>query len=64
MDFQRAVMSISDNGEIVVESTGSQGSGILSSMAKANCYIVLAQQQGNVEASEQVKIQLFDSLFS
>jgi molybdopterin molybdotransferase len=63
MDFQRAVMEVDEQGKIQVSTTGSQGSGILSSMGAANCYIVLPQQQGNVEAGEAVKIQLFDSLF-
>ncbi len=60
MDFQRGVLSINDAGENVVESTGSQGSGILSSLARANCFIVLASEQGKVNAGEMVAVQLFD----
>ncbi len=60
MDFQRGVLSINDAGENVVESTGSQGSGILSSLARANCFIVLASEQGKVNAGEMVTVQLFD----
>jgi len=60
MDFQRGVLSVNDQGENIVESTGSQGSGILSSLARANCFIVLAANQGKVSAGEMVTVQLFD----
>lgn len=60
MDFQRGVLNINEAGENVVTSTGSQGSGILSSLARANCFIVLASEQGKVQADEMVSVQLFD----
>ncbi len=60
MDFQRGILSVNELGENVVESTGSQGSGILSSLARANCFIVLASDQGRVKAGEMVSVQLFD----
>jgi molybdopterin molybdotransferase len=60
MDFQRGVLGVNDQGENVVESTGSQGSGILSSLARANCFIVLPSEQGKVKAGEMVTVQLFD----
>jgi len=60
MDFQRGVLSINEQGETVVNSTGSQGSGILSSIAKANCYIVLESCRGRVLAGEMVTVELFD----
>jgi len=62
MDFQRAVLSTNQQGEMVVTSTGSQGSGILTSMSNANCYIVLASNQGKVAANEIVDVQLFDEV--
>jgi len=62
MDFQRAVLSTNEQGEMVVTSTGSQGSGILTSMSNANCYIVLASNQGKVAANEIVDVQLFDEV--
>ncbi|MEW6994066.1 molybdopterin molybdotransferase MoeA [Colwelliaceae bacterium MEBiC 14330] len=61
MDFQRGVFSVNENGENIVVSTGSQGSGILSSVARANCFIILASEQGKVAAGEIVNVQLFDS---
>lgn len=60
MDFQRGVLSVNARGENIVSSTGSQGSGILSSLAQANCFIVLASEQGRVQAGEMVTVQLFD----
>jgi len=60
MDFQRGVLSINEQGENVVTSTGSQGSGILSSLAQANCFIALPAEQGKVPAGEVVTVQLFD----
>jgi molybdopterin molybdotransferase len=59
-DFQRGVLTVNAQGETVVRSTGSQGSGILSSLANANCYIVLPAEQGHVAAGELVSVQLFD----
>jgi len=60
MDFQRGVLSVNEQGENVVESTGTQGSGILSSLASANCFIILSAEQGKVKAGEIVTVQLFD----
>ena len=64
MDFQRGVLSVNEQGENVVLSTGSQGSGILSSLAHANCFIVLASDQGKVTAGEIVTVQLFDQFIA
>ena len=60
MDLQRGILSVNEQGENIVSSTGSQGSGILSSLAQANCFIVLASDQGKVLAGETVTVQLFD----
>ncbi|PJE79434.1 Molybdopterin molybdenumtransferase [invertebrate metagenome] len=61
-EFQRGVWVINEKGMIEVSSSGSQGSGILRSMNVANCYIVLPENQGKVEAGEKVTIQLFDDI--
>jgi molybdopterin molybdotransferase len=61
-DFQRGIYSISEDGRLIVENTGAQGSGILTSMSKANCYIILEQTRGTVEKGETVTIEPFDSL--
>lgn len=64
MDLQRGILSINEKGENVVTSTGAQGSGILSSLSKANCYIVLPSSQGKVFAGEMVTVQMFDQYLS
>ena len=61
-DFQRGILVTNDQGELEVTSTGSQGSGILSSMSVADCYMVLPEDSGNVETGDVLKVQLFDEL--
>jgi molybdopterin molybdotransferase len=63
-DFQRGVFSINADGQLMVADTGAQGSGILTSMSRANCYIVLEQMRGPVKIGETVMIEPFDSLMS
>ena len=61
-EFQRGILSPDDNGSWTVRTTGDQGSGILSSMSQANCFIVLPTQTGNVAAGELVDVQLLEGL--
>ena len=63
-DFQRGILSVNQQGELCVASTGAQGSGILSSIAKANCFIILPQEQGKVAAGTLVTVEPFDALIS
>ncbi|AWF83303.1 molybdopterin molybdotransferase [Microbulbifer sp. A4B17] len=56
-DFQRGVYRSDENGALVVEPVGTQGSHILSGLAVANCFIVLARESGSVEVGEQVVIE-------
>ena len=60
-EFQRGILTTKDD-YVEVASTGSQGSGILRSMSMADCYIVLPEDQGSIEAGEQVTVQIFDDL--
>nr|WP_235938804.1 gephyrin-like molybdotransferase Glp [Thalassotalea algicola] len=62
MDFQRGVANINLNGQLEVLPLAKQGSGILSSISKANCYIVLEQSHEGCNAGEKVNIQLFDHI--
>ncbi|MGK0442331.1 MAG: molybdopterin molybdotransferase [Pseudohongiellaceae bacterium] len=64
LDFQRGVLSKDKNGEAIVNNTGEQGSGILSSMSKANCYVKLSRESGNVEAGGVVEVIPFDRWLS
>jgi molybdopterin molybdotransferase len=61
-DFQRGIASSNENGELIVDTTGIQGSHMLSSMSKANCFIVLSAESGDVEANSLVEVQLFNEL--
>ena len=45
-----------------VRLAGNQGSGVLRSMAEANCFIVLPEERGNVAAGENVDVQMFAGL--
>lgn len=60
-EFQRGVLFL-EQGEWWVRPTGSQGSGILSSMVVANCFIVLAPGCEQVNAGEMVAVQPFEGL--
>ncbi|MDN3651893.1 molybdopterin molybdotransferase MoeA [Thalassotalea ponticola] len=64
MEFHRGIWSVTEQGEIVVQSTGTQSSGVLTSVAKANCFILLAREQAKVHAEEKVWIEPFDFLLS
>jgi molybdopterin molybdotransferase len=61
-EFQRAIVSRDDAGNALVRVTGDQGSGILSSMSRANCFVVLGTAVGNVDAGASVDVQLLDGL--
>ncbi|WP_062065110.1 molybdopterin molybdotransferase MoeA [Cellvibrio sp. OA-2007] len=63
MDFQRGIL-INDQGVNRVVSAGSQSSGVLSSMAKANCYIRLEAERGTVQPGETVTVIPFDKFIS
>jgi molybdopterin molybdotransferase len=62
-DYQRGRL-ITQNGENIVTTTGNQSSGVLSSLAQANCYLVLEQERGAVAAGEKVNVVLFDQFLT
>jgi molybdopterin molybdotransferase len=64
MDFQRGIYSVNAKGQLEVVSTGSQGSGVFSSMSHSNCYIVLEQDRGSVEVGETVTIEPFNGVLN
>ena len=45
-----------------MRTTGPQGSGILTSMTAANCFIVIEEERGDVAAGESVWVELFQAL--
>jgi molybdopterin molybdotransferase len=61
-EFQRGVLSREPDGSLSVRPTGEQGSGILKSMSEANCFIILGDAVGNVEAGTMVEVQLLEGI--
>jgi molybdopterin molybdotransferase len=61
-EFLRGVLSRDQQGQYVVAKTGHQGSGILSSMTQANCFIVIPENAEVIEAGSQVDVQPFEAL--
>ena len=62
-EVQRGIVSQIDTGEFQVKTTGKQGSGILSSISMANCFIILQHDQDRIEKGDWVDVQLFSGLF-
>ena len=61
-EYQRGIVSRNADGRWQVAITGSQGSGILSSMSAANGMVVLSHDQGDVAAGDEVEVIAFDGL--
>ena len=61
-EFQRGILFTDSDGPLKVKPTGSQGSAILSSMSLANCFIVLGDDVGNLEAGALVQVQVLDGI--
>ena len=59
LEYQRGLLSRDNSGQLIVHKTGAQGSGILSSMAQANCFIILPIENDGVTAGETVEVQPF-----
>ena len=60
LEIQRGIASLGNDGEWQVCKTGKQGSGILTSMTRGNCFILLREENSGVEVGDLVEIQLFD----
>lgn len=60
-EFQRGIL-FKDGADWKVKTTGEQGSGILSSMSQANCFIVLDEPSGTLEAGTLVEVQPFHGI--
>jgi len=61
-EFQRGICKINSNGNLHVSLTGEQGSGMLSSMAEANCLIMLSPEQEDIVSGDTVKVLIFEGL--
>jgi molybdopterin molybdotransferase len=61
-DYQRGILSQGKSG-LVVDSAGLQSSHVLSGMSRANCFIVIPRESGDVEAGTAVEVIPFTGLF-
>ena len=62
-EFQRAIADVDEDGNLEVQLTGKQGSGILTSMSMANCFIVLPEDSGNIEQGDIVTVEFFKDYY-
>jgi molybdopterin molybdotransferase len=60
-EFPRGVL-FEDSGVLKVRLAGPQGSGVLSSVAGANCFIVLSENRGDLAVGDLVDVQPFDDI--
>ena len=60
-EFQRGIL-FEDAGTWKVKPLPNQGSGVLSSMSAANCFIVLDDTVGNCDAGKMVSVQLLEGI--
>ncbi len=58
-EFQRGILARTSGGGWEVSTTGLQGSHVLSSMSRANCFILLDADNAGVAEGETVKVQPF-----
>ena len=61
-EFQRGILYTDAAGIWKVKPTGAQGSAILSSMSLANCFIVLDENVGNLDAGTMVQVQVLQGV--
>lgn len=61
-EFQRGILYTDEAGTWKVKPTGAQGSAILSSMSLANCFIVLDEGVGNLDAGTMVQVQVLQGI--
>lgn len=61
-EFQRGILFTDTDGILKVKPTGAQGSALLSSMSLANCFIVLDDNVGNLNAGALVNVQVLDGI--
>ena len=59
IEYKRAILT-HDNGDYIVNTTGLQGSNILTSLASANCYIRLSAETDKVKKGDYVDTLPFD----
>jgi len=61
-EYQRGIVTQHPDGRLSVRAAGNQGSGVLSSMVRANGLIVLGHAQGHVAAGDEVRVMMFEGV--
>ncbi len=61
-DFQRGIL-VEQDGRLAVQTTGLQGSHVLSGMSQANCYVVLPESCTEVNAGDMVTVMPFTATY-
>ena len=61
-EYQRGIYKRSDSGGLEVNTTGAQGSHILNSMSRANCFVVLPRQSGDIAKGTALEILPFSDI--
>ena len=61
-EYQRGLLQTDADGNLQVSVTGAQGSGILSSMSTANCFIVLPEHSTAVTPGDTVLVEPFEGM--
>ncbi len=64
VEYQRGILSSDARGELEVMTTGAQGSGMLTSMSRANCFIHIAVDQADIAAGDTVVVEPFAGVLS
>ncbi len=60
-EFVRGILEYGEDGRLTVGPSGKQGSGILTSMSRANCYILLDEACAGVAEGETLRVQPFST---
>ncbi len=60
-EFLRGILSQTRQGQFEVRIAGRQGSGILTSMSRANCFVLLPEESGDIQEGETVIVQPFEA---
>ena len=61
-EYQRGWVGAGADGQLEVRISGNQGSGVLSSMVRANGLVVLPHASGDVAAGDMVEVMVFDGV--
>ncbi|MDD5335696.1 MAG: molybdopterin molybdotransferase MoeA [Rhodoferax sp.] len=61
-EYQRGTVSSASDGSLWVKADDNQGSGVLSSMVRANGLIVLHHQQSDIAAGDELDVMMFDGV--